>query len=95
MKLLILAAKQGCGVVVCNFNVYLLAAGTPVNNALGIRRFKAPWYILKRCANIDWLTSWLDMKLGVNWQTKEEMHFCKKMADVFSTPQIKAGLGSG
>jgi hypothetical protein len=35
------------------------------------------------------------MKLGVNWQTKEEMHFCKKMADVFSTPQIKAGLGSG
>jgi len=73
---LTLAARKGCGVVVCNFNLYLLAAGTP-RGAVATRQFEALSYSLKRCAGIDLLTSWLEMKLGCKIQTRERCNSCK------------------
>jgi hypothetical protein len=78
--------------VVCNFNLHVLAAGTPLS-ASAVRQFEALSYPPKRRADIHLLTSWLDMKLGAD-VVAGKMQICKWMADVFSTPQIEADLGS-
>jgi hypothetical protein len=49
--------------VVCNFNLHVLAAGTPLS-ASAVRQFEALSYVPKRSADVDLLTSWLDTKLG-------------------------------
>jgi hypothetical protein len=49
--------------VVCNFNSHVLAAGTSLS-AAAVHRFEALPYASKRSADIDLLTSWLDLKLG-------------------------------
>lgn len=54
--------------MMCNFNLYLLAAGTP-RGAVAVRQFEALPYSVKRCAGIDLLTSWLDMKLDAKCES--------------------------
>jgi hypothetical protein len=54
--------------VVCNFNLHVLAAGTPLG-ACAVRQFETLSYVPKQNADIDLLTSWLDMKLlGAGWE---------------------------
>jgi hypothetical protein len=91
---LILAANKVVGsVVVCNFNLYLLAAGTP-RDAVAIRQFEALSYSLKRSADINLLTSWLEMKLGGKCRCGRDAILADEWQTSPASPQIKAYLGS-
>lgn len=90
---LILAAKKVVGSWCVTLISNLLAAGTP-RDAVAIRQFKALSYSLKRCADINLLTSWLDMKLGGKCRRGRDAILADEWQTSPASPQIEAYLGS-